>query len=137
MSPEKKVADEEGSPKTDKKKRPEEVPSNDNNHNEDDVASDISSNSSLDFDDEEDDGGAKNRVGVNRVVPDYMSDVSSDDLSGRIYLKRDPSSNDPCCYLIHLCCVKSLSNLEIWVLLYLYSLEMSKGHIRTLETSIP
>ena len=84
MSPEKKVADEEGSPKTDSKKRQEEVTGNDNNHNEDDVASDISSNSSLEFEDDDEDDGAKNRIGVNRVVPDYMSDVSSVDLSGRI-----------------------------------------------------
>lgn len=83
MSPEKKVADEEGSPKTDSKKRQEEVTGNDNNRNEDDVASDISSISSLEFEDDED-NGAKNKTGVNRVVPDCMSDVSSDDLSGRI-----------------------------------------------------
>jgi len=81
MSPEKKVADEEGSPKKDSTKRHEEVTGNDNNHNEDDVASDISSNSSLGFEDDEDDG-AKNKTGVNRIVPDYASDVSSDDLSG-------------------------------------------------------
>ena len=80
MSPEKKVADEEGSPKKDSTKRHEEVTGNDNNHNEDDVASDISSNSSLGFEDDEDDG-AKNKTGVNRIVPDYASDVSSDDLS--------------------------------------------------------
>ena len=82
MSPEKKVADEEGSPKKDSTKRHEEVTGNDNNHNEDDVASDISSNSSLGFEDDEDDS-AKNKTGVNRIVPDYASDVSSDDLSGK------------------------------------------------------
>ena len=84
MSPEKKVADEEGSPKNDSTNRHEEVTGNDDNHNEDDVASDISSNSSLGFEDDADDGGEKNKIGVNRIVPEYTSDVSSDDLSGRI-----------------------------------------------------
>ena len=85
MSPEKKVADEEGSPKNDSTKR-QEVTGNDNNHDEDDVASDISSNSSLGFEDDEE-VGAKNKIGVNRIVPDYTSDVSSDDLSGRICVR--------------------------------------------------
>ena len=91
MSPEKKVADEEGSPKNDSTKR-QEVTGNDNNHDEDDVASDISSNSSLGFEDDEE-VGAKNKIGVNRIVPDYTSDVSSDDLSGRICVKCEMVAN--------------------------------------------